>query len=619
MSYEELLIERIPEAFQNNPEVVRYLTVAGRLFDEYMAAIENFDSYRNYSDIELERLRNLALDFGMQFPRNIDEQTQRLIIRDIHDIYSRVGVRDFMNWLFKIIGWTVEIENAWLPNPDYYDFSIADIHNIDRIGERQSSFAEEERNLDYSLFYIGETFIATDYSEGGEGNVYFRGRKFFDEEQTIDKLQIVGEDYDPQTEYRTDEKVGATPYLFITVLDQDYSVFQNNYTVDEIEQDTDGIGNRRFALTKRELLNVVEGILSYYILEDFRPTNIRVVILAKEKRIEDDMVVNESFSAIYVSNPLEIIDRTVVDTEDNSRLDHVISAGDKFLAGAPPHGFGAKMSITPSDYPLRIDKELFNNTSVDLEEPYDLQGSDSIIEKETFSFQPTPITGAEEFAFYTPDRESYEFRLVFHQFKDFIYDHEAIGTLDQIYNFPYARDNPNLILNLDFMTDTFGVGSSIGGANLSEGEEPAKSTQIITRSPTTITSPNFRATEDIVREYMVGRTNDGGTTFESNRVLFASFEEDLYTAQDEEVTFTYYYDMTVYRKAHDDAKAEGALDSYNGFFEYIKDPVRGDLDEFYDINTIMLLPNTRLGFDFVVDVKYLEMPVWSNDPRNEDS
>ena len=618
MSYEQLLIERIPEAFQGSPEVERYLRVAGRLFDEYMAAIENFDNYRSYSEIESERLRNLALDFGMRFPRSLDEDTQRMMIRDIHDIYSRVSIRDFMNWIFSIIGWTVSIENAWLPNPDYFDSSIADIHNIDRIGGRESKFREEQRNLDYSLFYIGETFIATDYSEGGEGNVYFRGRQFFDEEQTIDKLQIVGEDYDPETEYRTDEKVGATPYLFITLLDQDYSVFNSNYTVEEVDEDG-GVSERKFVLTRKELLSVVEGILSYYILEDFRPTNIRVVILSKERRLEDDMVVDEGFSTIYVNNPLEVHDRPVITGEDISRLDHVISAGPKFLVGAPPSGFGAKMSITPSDRTKLIDKVVFNQTSVDLEEPYDTRRGGPYVEKDTFDFQPTPLAGTEEFAFYTPDREEYDFRLVFTQYKDFIYDHEAIGTLSQIYTFPYPRDNDSLILNLDFLTDSYGVGSSIGGANLSEGEEPAKSTQIITRSPTTITSPNFRPTENIVREYMVGRTNDGGSTFEGNKLLFASFEEDVYSAQAEEVTFTYYYDMTVYKKAHDDADGEGALDSYAGFFEYLDNPVRGDLDEFYDINTILFLPNTKLGFDFVVDVKYHEMPVWSNDPRNEDS
>ena len=618
MSYEELLIERIPEAFQDSDEVERYLRVAGRLFDEYVAAIERFDGYRDYSEVEADRLRNLALNFGMSFPRSLDEQTQRMIIRDIHDIYSRVGVRDFMNWIFKIIGWTVSIESAWLPNPDYFDSSIADIHNIDRIGEKKSNFKEEQRNLDYSLFYIGETFIATSYAEGGEGNVYFRGRKFFDDYQTIDKLQIVGEDYDPDTEYRTDVKLGSTPYLFVTVLKQDYSVFDSGYTVEEVDEDG-GISDRKFIFTKRELLNVVEGILSYYILEEFRPTNIRVVVLAKEKRLDDDMIVDESFSTIYVNNPLEVHDRPVITGEDVSRLDHVIKAGSKFLAGAPPHGFGAKMSITPSDRPKLINKATFNNLSVELETPYNLNSGGPYLEKETFDFQPIPMAGTEEFAFYTPDREQYDFRLVFNQYKNFIYDHEAIGTLDQIYNFPYPRDNDSLILNVDFLTDSYGVGSSIGGANLSEGDERVTSTQIIVRSPTTITSPNFRTNEPIEREYMVGRTNNGGESFESNFLLFGSFEEDFFTAQEEEVTFTYFYDMKVYTKGHDDADGEGSLESYNGFFEYMENPTKGDLENISDVNTVLFLPSIKLGFDFVVDVKYLEMPVWSNDPRNEDS
>ena len=618
MTYEELLIERIPEAFQGHPEVERYLTVAGRLFDEYVAAIENFDTYRDYSEIEIERIRDLALDFGMSFPRSLDEQTQRMIIRDIHDIYSRVSVRDFMNWIFSIIGWTVSIEQAWLPNPDYYDSSIADIHTIERIGSKQSNFDQLEQTVDYSLFYLGESYIANNYAEGGEGNVYFRGRKFFDDEQTIDKLEIVGEDYDEKTKYRTNEKVGATPYLFITVLEQDYSVFNNNYTVEEEDEDGNII-ERKYSFSERELLVVIEGILSYYILEYFRPTNIRVVILAKEKRLEDDLVINEDFTTVYDGAPLVLEDNTVIDVDDLSRLDHVISAGDKFLAGAPPHGFGSKMSLTPASTPKLIDKVLFNERSVDLKVPYNTDNS-VIKQVPPFEFQPTPLTGEDEFAFYTPDREEYDFRLVYTEFKNFIYDHNRLDTLDEIYTFPYPRDNDQLLFCMDFQTSSFGLANSLDGSNnlVDNGLDPM-STEIIVRSPTTVTSPNFEPRAIEGKEYMVGKTPDGGSNFDSNYLMFSSFETDYYSAQDEQVHFTYYYNMKVYAKTHHADTGEKKVDSKAGFYEIMENPTQGDLEELSDINTLLLLPTTKLGFDFVVDVKYHKMPVWSNDPRNEDS
>ena len=618
MTYEELLVERIPEAFQNSDEVVRYLTVAGRLFDEYVAAIENFDTYRDYSEIEIERIRDLALDFGMSFPRNLDEETQRMIIRDIHDIYSRVGTRQFMDWIFNIIGWTVSIEQAWLPNPDYYDSSISDIHTIDRIGGKQSNFDQIDQPVDYSLFYLGESYIATDYSEGGEGNVYFRGRKFFDEEQTIDRLEIVGEEYDEETKYRTDEKVGATPYLFITLVSQDYSVFNNTYT--SIEEDEDGnTVERKFSYTEQELLVVVEGILNYYILQEFRPTNIRVVILAREKRLEDDVVINEDFTSIYVGAPLKLEDNTVIDIDDLSRLDHVISAGDKFLAGAPPHGFGSKMSLTPASMPKLIDKVVYNERSVDLETPYNTDNS-TLKQVPAFEFQPTPLVSESEFAFYTPDREQYDFRLVYTEFKNFIFDHNRLDTLDEIYTFPYPRDNDQLLFCMDFQTNSFGLANSLDGSNnlIDNGLDPM-STEIIIRSPSTIRSPNFMPRVLEGKEYMVGRTPDGGSNFDSNYLMFASFETDYFSAQEEVVNFTYYYDMKVYAKTHHADNGEKKVDTKAGFYELLQNPIEGDLDDVSDINTILFLPNTKLGFDFVVDVKYLEMPVWSNDPRNEDS
>lgn len=582
--YKEHLITRIPEAFQDNDGVKAYLETAGELFDEYLSTITGMDNYRDSHGTDRRRLRQLALDFGMNFPRNLDERTQRQIMRDIHDIYSRVGIKEFTDWVFRILGWEIEIEHAWLPNPDLYDPSIGEIHKLDDYGSRTSATITDFYEADYRAFYLGDSYIDTD------GSVYFRGRRFFDDEITIDQLEIVGEDYNVLTKKRTADKVGATPYIFVNVEEENYTTFPTSY----VDQESGVI----YDYGMKERFEIIENVLNYYVFDEFRPSHVRVVIIVKTERNDDQVTIYSDVSTEYESKPLLLYDDAVITMEDTSRLDHIIRSGNLFMVGTPPSPFGRKMVIAPLD----VRKWISTESSPDNLLRYSFGGdkTDPAFRRFRISmpmeYQPLPLSGTKEFTFYTPDREEFDFRLVFGTEDDFLSAHIEAGSLEGVYTFPYSEDDESLRLNFDLTTDTYGI---------IDGLEPPS---IIVREPTTINSYNLKPTTAPANEYRLAETSNNGDTFNDDFLLTTSFKDKQAQHLDSSVTFTYFYDMEVIAKRNN---------RDTDFVFLTNDPVADSFQVMTEWNTILFVPQIRLGFDFVIDVKYLQQPIWENDPRND--
>lgn len=572
--YKEHLIERIPEAFQNHQEVIDYLAVAGELFDEYVETIHGMDEYRSWTQKDRNRLRQLALDFGMNFPRNIDENIQRTIVRDIHSIYSRVGIKQFSDWIFRIIGWEIDIQHAWLPNPDQYDPSIKDIHQLNDYGGNSDVTITNFFEADYRAFYIGDSFVADD------GNVYFRGRRFFDDEITIDQLEIVGEDYDELTKYRTRDKVGATPYIFVNVTEEDYTNYLNPYVDEESGQ--------IYSFDRAEQFTVIENILNYYVFDEFRPTHVRVVIIVKTESNEDDVIIYDDMSLEYESKPLEMEDDTVITDEETSRLDHIIRAGSLFMSGTPPSPFGRKMVIAPLDTRQWKDNSDSVRYSHGNGKRFRIEG--------VKDFQPVPLSRTKEFSFYTPDKEEFKFRRVYSDDDDFFSAHIEAGSAESVYSFPFDDEDESISLCFDVRSDSYGI---------IDGKEPPS---IIIREPTDVTSPNFTPSSVNGDTYLIGSTSDEGETFNDDFLVKTDFQSDTQEESlDSEVTFLYDYNIDVMAKSNNRDSSYSLL---------IENPTEGDLEGLTEWNTLLFVPNIRLGFDFVIDVKYLPQPMWESDPRN---
>lgn len=541
--YKEKLIERLPEAYQDNPEMIAYLEAAGELFDEFTKSIVDFDTYRDPATIRSDRIKDLAYQVGMNFPRNIDEMSRRKIMRDIHSLYSRVGVKKFSEWLFRLLDWDASVELAWLPNPQHYDPSIADIHSIDAPPPKKSP---DFRKADHRIFYIGESYIETD------GSVYFRGRTFFDEADTItiDKLEIVGEEYDIESKERTIENVSATPYIYINVRSDEYGILPTSYVYDSTG-DT-------FEFGSKEQFEVVQNIINFFIYDEFRPSHVKVVVMMKTDKNASPTVVYDDVDLEPISKPVSVSDKVVLIDDHDSRLDHVVSSSDFFLSGIPPSPFGRKMVLAPFD-------------------------------EETIT--PEATVGGEEFTFYTPDMDSHDFRRVFHDRTTFYSSQREVGNVFE----EVVDDDPAISLEMDIVADLYGV---------SEDEEPAK---IIIREPTTISSENFNSVTPPEDEYMVGTTDDGGETFAKDALVSFNIRDKKIEADIGEKTFTYYYDMDVLSK--------DAVQNPDWQF-LLTNPVVGNMINMTSWNEVLFLPKKPLGFDLIVDVKYLPQPQWDNDPRH---
>lgn len=578
MSYKELLPTRIPESFEGDNNLREYLEVAGELMDEFVAAIDGFKDYKDYQYVPEKRLRDLAADFAMEFPRNLDEKTKREILRDLKEIYSRTGVYEVIKWTFRLIGWEIQLESAWLPNPENYEPQLTDLFNLDDYGREQEYPVEivDFFRTDFRSFLIGEEYL-TDHG------VYFRGREFFDTEQTIDKLEIIGEYYETETKFRTADKVAKTPYVFVRISDETY----NKYLLPYIDPETGEV----FTYSNLEVFRVVENILNFFVFEEYRPTHVRVVIIVNTQEIFDRTIVSEYFESEYIPKPLEMEDDIVVTMDDFSRLDHIMRSGNFFMAGVPPSPFGRKMVLAP----LKNTK-LITAEQTDPHTRYSTMAEDTgYIVSKPLEEQPAPYCNTSEFTFYTPDGEEAGFRRVYFNRDAFLSAHYETGTGGSVDGTPWVDDLDSIALSFDLVNERYGIVEALAAES------------IIIREPTDVTSPHFKPVTPPVDEYEVA-IPDGSGGFQPNTLIEFDFTTESYEMDEDPKTFTYYYDFAVFTKA--------AVQEIT-WVESFTNIVEGDLVGLVDFNEILFVPSEELGFDFTIDVKYGVQPEWENDPRNE--
>lgn len=353
-SYKELLPSRIPEYLQEDSNLKEYLEVAGELFDEIAYTIDDLENVWDYEKTEIDRLRALARQFALEFPRNIDEELQRSIVRDLHAIYQKSGTFPLVEWIFRLIGWDVTFENAWLLNPERYDPRIKEVFELDDYNPSKKSeiIVTDYDQDDYREFLVGEVI------NDGNGN-YFKGKRFFEANITFPKQEIVGEVYgDDKT--RTPDKVGATPYFFIEVSEEDYNIFISDY-----EDPETGIV---YQYTQSEFFNVIRNIFDLFLYDDLRPTHVRVIGVFTVQTVDDErFYIGDEVDDEWEAEPHEIETiRAVFGEEKNSHLTSSPSVGQGYVSGAPLHPYDKDMNLIhqgeSESIPICGHDEFFFNT-----------------------------------------------------------------------------------------------------------------------------------------------------------------------------------------------------------------------------------------------------------------
>lgn len=567
MKFKELLPTRIPEFQQGDNDLKHFLEVAGELFDEYNDRIEEFDTYHDPATVAAHRLHILAKEFAISFPRNINVDLQRTIIRDLEAIYQKQGTVDIIHWIFRLVGWDVTIENAWVLNPEYYDpavmteFELDDYDSSKKIAPTITNYYDR----DYRAFLLGNDLTF-------ENGTYFRGRKFFDIKDSFLKNEIIGEYYDERVKSRTPNKVMATPYLFIRVSEETYNIFIKPYE--------DPSTGQIFDYTELEFFDVVSNIFDFFLFDAMRPSHVRVVIIVAPQHLHDEAVIDDEYTEAWDAEPLELTDIAVFDDEEPSMLHHTALVGDEFLAGTPPSPFNKDMVINPIAYRKLVGSRVTNKDFIYVDHE---QRKYSIVNNETDYIGPR--CGAYDWKFITPHEESFSFMRIYTPEDDVSY---LFGDGGQ--SKPYPDDLDTIHLNFDLLTDTYGYISANG-------------VQTVTiRNPTTITSYCFNPNTVPANQFKIGnRLPDG--TFDKNLLLEINFDKNQVKYDNAPKAFFYVYDMSIQCKVNN-------LDS--NWIHYITNPKIGDLNNLTEYNTFAPKFNYKHPYDFEFDVKYEEQPHWEN-------
>lgn len=321
------LRDKLPE-FQRNDDlpITQYVDAAGEMLDELRETIHSLSGYLNWNDAPIDRIDSLGTSFGFEFPRNLAEATRRTIVRDIVNIYKRNGTPDTFRWIFKIIGWDVELQYAWLLNPEKTIRGLKkNIYNGEFLHNGTINYGEERRidleNFNYRDFLYGE-------SQVDEDGTFFYGKQYFDSENLFNKIPIQGEYYPHRRIAPDDPIVAATPYVIVRIQSADYRLFTDPY----VDPDT-GI---EYSYTDSERFQIAEELINFLLYDQGRPVHVRVVIIVTDDQLSDEIEpIEEDLTQIFTGWLDEFDDEMELEDESVTTfdIDGALKIGDDYKIG----------------------------------------------------------------------------------------------------------------------------------------------------------------------------------------------------------------------------------------------------------------------------------------------
>ena len=246
MKIEKQIINNLPDHVAKEELANQLFTAIGQLLDEMREEIDNFKDYNNYQKIESSRFNDLAATFGLNFPRNLDEDTRRILIRDIIAVYRTKGTEQAIRYVFRLIGWEVDIDYIWI--------------------DRSKRLAEFIYPSDY-LFGDEEVF---------EDGTYAVIRD--ESSQSLGKVRIYGETYPIGADYSSIEVI-KTPYIRVLIRAEDYNLFTG---------DTIGEDGTIYSYTETEEFEIVQNIVDFF-SDRGRPANVAIIELVTPFNIDDEV------------------------------------------------------------------------------------------------------------------------------------------------------------------------------------------------------------------------------------------------------------------------------------------------------------------------------------------
>ena len=422
--YKNHLVERVPEAFQESDNLIEYLRAAGKLFDDASEQIKLHDWYEDYRKTPEQRLELLISKYGINITKILPEEIIRSIVRDIHTIYTTNGTNNALEWVFRLINISYTIEDAWLIDPELYFDNLylgKDIPGYDKdnpfdnlregeeylkigrissdsyvIGQDNQFWLEdtsyriigipkigpnevrqEGTTIDEDLLFGSAlkqrslNYTEFDYKNfvyGGpvdqDNGTYFYGRTFNSEEQNVEELRIVGEEYGVGAR-RQEHFVSATPYVLLSIKSEDYSRFINGYTVNKSEG---------YTLSKEDKMEVNQYLFDYLLLEVVKPSTVVILTITQKIDLSDKIGYDDNIEFIPQSITLDINDASysndIVGLYDNLDLELAANIPDpnpttSFVCVLNAPSCESHVPIIDSHYEIgAIDQEYHNNADL---------------------------------------------------------------------------------------------------------------------------------------------------------------------------------------------------------------------------------------------------------------
>lgn len=275
----KILKVNIPEFMQGLTELDAYLDVSGEVLDDVKRDIHALSDMKHYRKTE-DGLVDINLhEMGFEIPTNVKLSVKRQVLRDLAQIHMRRGTEDGITHLMRIIGIDTEINRGWLLNP-----------NLAKKGKHRDYFTRNITRVDpnertYMDFLYGDVL---DHADG----TFFEGYTYWDikKEKKTDRIPIYGEVYEHVGSLGEDT-VGSTPYLTIRFDSEDI------FLVDG-EQSVDPNTGEVFQYSVSERFALLEDIIKFFLIGEYRPTTMRIVVESKLIDFDETLYVGEKFRGV---------------------------------------------------------------------------------------------------------------------------------------------------------------------------------------------------------------------------------------------------------------------------------------------------------------------------------
>lgn len=310
----DILKVNVPEFMQGMKHLDEYLEASGELLDDVRQDIDGLKKIKNYRESDVGLVDINLSELGFEVPVNIKVSVKRQVLRDLAEIHLRGGTEDGIRHLLRMVGIDAEMSRGWLLNPkmmregwyrDYFTRETTRYSSNDRI---------------YMDLLYGDV-IDEDTGTMFEGYTYWD----IDKEEKTGRLPIVGEVYDAVGTLGEDN-VESTPYLIIRFEDDEIFLVDDKESIDPET-------GKVFPYTVNERFTLLTEIIQFFLVGEYRPTTMRIIVEAKLLDLEDSMNIAEKFKLQTTdSNRAPYADGVFIDEQLSSRS--VATVGDTPIGDA---------------------------------------------------------------------------------------------------------------------------------------------------------------------------------------------------------------------------------------------------------------------------------------------